>query len=375
VAKRVPINTDLSESLCFGCGQNNPLGLKLSFEWDGKKARAEFTPTKFYQGWPGVVHGGIISTLLDEAMAYAARFEGVNCFTSRIQVNFRRPALIDQPLIITAWVTRNAKRLIGTKASVSLLDGTLVAEGTATQFVIETNPGNVSNKERKSAMPRGKLEAVIWDMDGVIADTAPYHFKAWQETFQKRGVNFSEDDFKRHFGQRNDTIIRNTLGGNLSSEEVDAIAEEKEENYRRKVAANIKPLPGAIELIKSLWESGVKLAIASSAPLENIELVMRGLGIDNYFAVIVWGREVSEGKPSPQGFLLAAKRLGVEPRNCVVIEDAVAGVTAARRAGMKCVAVTTTHPRRSLKAADLVVDTLEAISVEDLARLFAPGED
>lgn len=375
MAKRVPINTDLSESLCFGCGQNNPLGLKLSFEWDGKKARAEFTPTKFYQGWPGVVHGGIISTLLDEAMAYAARFEGVNCFTSRIQVNFRRPALIDQPLIITAWVTRNAKRLIGTKASVSLLDGTLVAEGTATQFVIETNPGNVSNKERKSAMPRGKLEAVIWDMDGVIADTAPYHFKAWQETFQKRGVNFSEDDFKRHFGQRNDTIIRNTLGGNLSSEEVDAIAEEKEENYRRKVAANIKPLPGAIELIKSLWESGVKLAIASSAPLENIELVMRGLGIDNYFAVIVWGREVSEGKPSPQGFLLAAKRLGVEPRNCVVIEDAVAGVTAARRAGMKCVAVTTTHPRRSLKAADLVVDTLEAISVEDLARLFAPGED
>jgi beta-phosphoglucomutase-like phosphatase (HAD superfamily) len=88
---------------------------------------------------------------------------------------------------------------------------------------------------------------------------------------------------------------------------------------------------------------------------------------------VVWGREVAEGKPSPQGFLLAARRLGVEPENCVVIEDSVAGVTAARRAGMRCLAVTNTRPRESLAEADLVVDTLEEVTVADLAGLFNSG--
>jgi len=219
-------------------------------------------------------------------------------------------------------------------------------------------------------MSRGKLEAVIWDMDGVIADTALYHFKAWQEVFQKRGINFTTEDFKHNFGQRNDSIIRYALGKNVSPGEVDVIANEKEENYRQRVAQNIKPLSGAIELITSLKEHRLKMAIASSAPIENIQLVTRGLAVNNYFQVIVWGREVTKGKPSPQAFLLAAKRLEVEPKNCVVIEDAVAGVTAAKRAGMKCLAVTNTHSKQSLVEADLVVDTLEAISVDDLSGLF-----
>ena len=219
-------------------------------------------------------------------------------------------------------------------------------------------------------MSEGKLEAVIWDMDGVIADTAPYHFRAWREIFQKRGVNFTEEDFKHNFGQRNDTIIRNTMGVSILLGEVDAIASEKEENFRRRIGQSIKSLPGAMELIGSLKEHGVKMAIASSAPIENIQLVTRGLGINNCFQVIVWGREVTEGKPSPQGFLLAAQRLEAEPKDCVVIEDAVAGVTAAKRAGMKCLAVTNTHPKLSLMEADLVVDTLEAVTVDDLSGLF-----
>jgi len=219
-------------------------------------------------------------------------------------------------------------------------------------------------------MSRIRLEAAIWDMDGVIADTAPYHFKAWREVFQKRGVNFTEEGFKRNFGQRNDTIVRNTLGVSISPSEVDVVAGEKEENFRRRIGQNVKPLPGAVELIRLLKERGVKIAIASSAPIENIQLVSRGLGINNYFQAIVWGREVTEGKPSPLGFLLAAKKLEVEPKNCVVIEDAIAGVTAAKRAGMKCLAVTNTHSRMSLMEADFVVDTLEAISVDDLVGLF-----
>ena len=222
-------------------------------------------------------------------------------------------------------------------------------------------------------MSEGTLEAVLWDLDGVIADTGIYHCRAWQTVFPKRGANFTEEDFMRHFGQRNDTIIRDTLGDSISPEEINIIASEKEVTYRRLVAENIKPLHGAIELIRSLREQGIKMAIASSAPPENIQIIIGGLGIEDYFNAIAWGREVAESKPNPQIFLLAARKLGIEPGNCIVIEDSVAGVAAAKSAGMKCLAVTNSHPRNSLKAADLVIDTLEALDIGDLAGLFRPA--
>lgn len=218
-------------------------------------------------------------------------------------------------------------------------------------------------------MPENKLKAAIWDMDGVIADTAPYHYQAWRETFRKRGFSFSEADFRRNFGQRNDTIIK-TVMGNISSKDFEAAAAEKEADYRRRVDGNIKALPGAIELMKALRERGVKIAVASSAPPENIKIILDGLRIAEYFQAIVFGREVTEGKPSPQAFLLAAKKLGVEPENCVVFEDAIAGVAAARTAGMKCVAITNTHPKGKLEQANLVVESLSRISVDDLEKLF-----
>ncbi|TET25914.1 MAG: HAD family phosphatase, partial [Dehalococcoidia bacterium] len=206
-------------------------------------------------------------------------------------------------------------------------------------------------------MSPSKSKAVIWDMDGVIADTAPYHFWAWQQVFQKKGVNFTKEDFRRNFGQRNDAIIRNILGEDIAQGEVDAIASEKESGFRQKARQYLKPLPGAVELIRSLKRYGFRQALASSAPTENIRLVIMSLGIKDSFQAIVSGREVKEGKPSPQGFLLAAKKLEVAAENCVVVEDAVAGVTAAKRAGMRCLAITNTHPSSSLTEADLVVET------------------
>jgi len=222
-------------------------------------------------------------------------------------------------------------------------------------------------------MTDSRLEAVLWDLDGVIADTGIYHYQAWQDVFGKRGVTFTEEQFMRHFGQRHDTIIRTALGSNISAEEFNAITSEKQENYRRRVVNNIRPLPGAVELIRSLNQYGIKTAIASSAPPENIEIIIRGLGIEDCFQAIARGTDVAEGKPNPEVFLLAAAKLGVEPGSCVVIEDAIAGVAAARKAGMKCVAVTNSHPRNSLKQADLIVDTLEDLSVSDLAKLFNPS--
>ena len=220
-------------------------------------------------------------------------------------------------------------------------------------------------------MSSSNIKAVIWDMDGVIVDTAPYHFNAWQEAFRKKGAKYTAEDFRRNFGQRNDSIIRNILGDGISQSELDTISEEKEMDFRKKVRQNIKPLSGAVELMKLLIEHGFKMALASSAPHENINLQTEGLGISNWFQSIISGEDVTEGKPSPQSFLLAAQRLGAEPKNCVVIEDAMAGVTAAKRAGIRCLAVTNTNPERSLMEADLVVDTLEAVAVSDLEKLLS----
>ena len=114
---QISIDTSSGYSLCFGCGQDNPIGLKLNFQWDGKTARAEFTPTELYQGWPGLIHGGIITCILDEAMSYAALFEGVHCITARVQTRLRRLTPIDKSLIVTASLTRKTRKLVAAKSS------------------------------------------------------------------------------------------------------------------------------------------------------------------------------------------------------------------------------------------------------------------
>lgn len=217
---------------------------------------------------------------------------------------------------------------------------------------------------------KGPARAVIWDMDGIIIDSAPYHLKAWQEVFSKRGLNFTDDDFHSSFGMRNDTIIGDFLGEGAPDEEIAAIGREKEASFRLKIRQNPRPLPGVVALMAALAERDLKMAIASSAPRENIELVIDTLGIARHFLVIISEKDVTRGKPEPDGYLLAAKRLGVKPENCLVIEDAIVGVTAARRAGMHCLAVTNSHPRDSLSDADLVVDSLEEISAGDIAKLL-----
>ena len=134
---RIPIGIS---PLCFGCGKDNQCGLKLNFKWDGKKIRGRFTPTERHQGWEGIIHGGILTTILDEAMGYATFYEGVRCVTGTMQIRFRHPASIGEPLIITASMTKNARRFTETEANITLTDGTLIAEATATQFVGSPKP-------------------------------------------------------------------------------------------------------------------------------------------------------------------------------------------------------------------------------------------
>jgi len=219
-------------------------------------------------------------------------------------------------------------------------------------------------------MTTERPKAVIWDMDGVIVDTAPYHKEAWRETFQKRGVEFTDENFQRSFGRRNDTIIIGVLGETPSQKAIDAIADEKEASFRRKISQHIKPLSGVTQLLSILSTAGFRQTLATSAPLQNVRQIMKDLGIEGYFKAVVTEKDVTEGKPSPEGFLLAARKLGVKPEDCIVIEDAVVGVAAARRAGMGCVAVTNTHPQSRLGEADLIVDSLENVTVVDLEGLL-----
>ena len=224
---------------------------------------------------------------------------------------------------------------------------------------IDTDKGEASSKK-----------AVIWDMDGVIVDTAQYHHKGWQIVFLKRGANYTKEDFRRNTGKRSDSIIRSILGEKIAQGEIIAITREKDENFRQLMGQNIRPFPGVLKLITSLKEHGFKIAIASSAPMENIQLITRSLKIHNRFDAIISGWEVTKGKPDPQTFLLAAEKLGVKAEDCIVIEDAIAGVTASKRADMRCIAVTNTTSREELREADLIIDTLEEITIDDLERLL-----
>ena len=143
---KISVDTDRGYSQCFGCGPDNPIGLKLSFQWDGKTARAEFTPTELYQGWSGLVHGGIMLCILDEAMGYAALFEGMSCVTAKMQVKLRRLASVGETFIITSSIIKKTRKLVEAKAAISLKDGTVIAEGTATQYVVGTSTGSKEGK-------------------------------------------------------------------------------------------------------------------------------------------------------------------------------------------------------------------------------------
>lgn len=126
---------------CFGCGSENPIGLKLCFQRDGDKVEAEFTPSELHQGWPGLVHGGILFTLLDEAMGYAFLPRGINGVTARAETAFKRPARVGETLHIVASISKDSRRLVETAATITLGDGTVVAEGKALMYVVSRERG------------------------------------------------------------------------------------------------------------------------------------------------------------------------------------------------------------------------------------------
>jgi beta-phosphoglucomutase len=221
----------------------------------------------------------------------------------------------------------------------------------------------------------GLPKAVIWDMDGVIADTGAAHFAAWRQVMAELGRPFDEADFRRIFGIVNPDAVRLLLGETVSSYEIARISERKETLFREAVQVHVSLLPGVKTWLERLRQQGYRQAIASSAPRANIEVLLHVLNIEPHFQATVSADDVTKGKPDPAIFLKAAAALGVSPARCVVVEDAVAGVQAASRAGMVCLAVTTTQPAERLSDADLVVKRLTELADDAFERLLAlrPG--
>jgi beta-phosphoglucomutase len=221
---------------------------------------------------------------------------------------------------------------------------------------------------RSDAARGGAPGAVLWDLDGTLADSREYHWQAWRDTMASLGVVLTEAQFAASFGQRNDRILATWVGDVLPAAEVQRVGDEKEALYRRLIRqAGIQPLRGAAEWVRALAARGWRQAIASSAPRENVVVMADALGFIGLIDAFVGAEDVRAGKPAPDVFLRAAELVGVPPERCVVVEDAEAGVAAARRAGMRAIGV----GGGSVAAADLLTVFLDELPDDAFERLIA----
>jgi len=210
--------------------------------------------------------------------------------------------------------------------------------------------------------------AVLWDMDGTLIDSEEFHWISWRDTMAKEDIAITHEQFLSSFGQRNDSIIPRWLGATSTPERVERIANAKEELYRHLIRKNgISPLPGVAIWVHRLHEQGWLQAVASAAPRANIEVVLEALAATHVFQAIVSAEDVHKGKPDPEVYLTAASRVGVLPERCIVVEDAVAGIEGARRAGMRSIGVT--HDGEHL-AADVVVTALDLLDADAFETLL-----
>ena len=206
---------------------------------------------------------------------------------------------------------------------------------------------------------------VIFDMDGVLVDSADAHWESWRRLAQENRRTATREQFAATFGRQNRDIIP-ILFGEVSAAKMQALSERKEATYRDLIGDHPPVVPGAVELIRSLFAAGATMAVGSSGPRANIDLVLAAMEVIDAISVVVSADDVTRGKPDPQVFQLAVERLGLPPGRCIVIEDAPAGVQAAKAAGARAVAVLIHHPRQAFPQADCLVDRLSDLSVQRL---------
>lgn len=227
---------------------------------------------------------------------------------------------------------------------------------------------NFTHKEATMKQQTAAYYAVIWDMDGVLIDTGEPHYITWRDTLAEIGVEYTREDFQATFGMNNQAVLEYVLGEKPDPDLAGTLIEKKERAFVEIVHQGVEPLPGIVDWLSRLKSWGVKQAVASSAPWGNIDAELDGADLRRFFDAFVSGADLPP-KPNPDVFLKAAAELGVPPERCVVIEDSLAGLGGALAAGMKCIAVTTTHPAKELQKASRIYPDLSAMSVEAFLHL------
>jgi HAD superfamily hydrolase (TIGR01509 family) len=224
-------------------------------------------------------------------------------------------------------------------------------------------------------VPSDDAYLAIFDHDGVLVDTLDFHQQAWLELASRTGLPITAEFIRETFGMTNPSIFRILLGDSCRFEDVRHYSDLKEECYRDVARGRITLMEGVRPLLDALTASGVRLAIGSSGVRANLELTIETCGLNGRFAAMAGLEDITNGKPDPEVFLVAAKRAGVDPSRAVVFEDATFGIQAAKSAGMRAVGVTTTNPARALweAGADEVVDRLSDCDVAKLVRTLAPS--
>jgi len=212
----------------------------------------------------------------------------------------------------------------------------------------------------------------IFDWDGVIIDSSHHHEKSWELLAREENLPLPPDAFRLGFGRKNQIIIPEIYRWSNDPAEIERLGQRKEEIYRELMAKDtLEPLPGVREWLGKLRAAGIPCAVGSSTPRANLDAAMSRLGISEYFDTIVSAEDVTLGKPNPEVFLKAAARIHRSPECCVVFEDALAGIAAARAGGMRVIGIATTHQPEELTQADLAVHRMDELSVEQVGRWFA----
>lgn len=212
---------------------------------------------------------------------------------------------------------------------------------------------------------------VLFDMDGVIVDSNPAH-KIAIDLFCKNHNRVVDDAFlqSKIYGRTNHEWIPELFESTLSETQLLDYADEKEQLFRDIFKKDLFPVSGVIAFIDHLKENGIRMAVATSAPGENAEFILTGLGIKNRFDALLDASHVKQGKPNPDVYIKAAAAVGLPPEKCIVVEDSLAGVQAGKSAGCRVIGITTTHNREELAGCDLVVDDFVGLRVEALRKLF-----
>ena len=215
------------------------------------------------------------------------------------------------------------------------------------------------------------LEAVIFDMDGTLVDSMPYHYKSWEVFFEQQGIYLTKEEFDSiHHGTLFDIMPR--IFGDISHEESYRLGMIKEQAFRELYKHEIKPIDGLVEWLEALKKAGLKIGLGTAADFTNADFTVDAIDIRKYFDVIVTSDIVKEGKPSPAVYLKVAEMLQVNPAGCVVFEDTLSGIQAGLSAGMKVIGITTGLSKEEMQVLPVsaVIDHYQSLSLHHITSLF-----